>query len=268
MYGTGQRASDRLRAPVAPSRDKVLEAAIVANAIRLHFQPQIAIADGSLVGVEALARWSGEPKSECLFARAANAGLAERLSRHVQSQAIAVAATWTGPLAKVRLSLNCVAADLARPAYNRWLVGECGRHGFDPSRLTLEITETSLVIDRALAAAKLAWLREWGVQIAIDDFGTGYANLPYLTALPLDCLKIDRELIAGLDNEKSQIVVRSVIAMARDLGLETCAEGVETEAQRRMVSQWGCTTMQGYLFAPALDGPLLESLAETMAAAA
>ena len=268
MNDTGQRASDRLQAPRAPRRDLSLEAAIASNAIRLHFQPQVAISDGRLVGAEALARWWEEPRSEQLFARASQAGLGERLSRHVQSKALAVAARWSGPLAQVRLSLNCVAADLARPEYNRWLIGECGRFGFDPSRLTLEITESSLVIDRALAAAKLAWLREWGVRIAIDDFGTGYANLPYLTALPLDCLKIDRELIAGLDDERCRIVVRSMIAMARDLGLETCAEGVETEAQRRFLTKSGCTTMQGYLFAPALDGPLLESLAETMAAAA
>ena len=261
MELTGQRASDRLAPPIVPKRDTALEAAIATCAIRLNFQPQIAFDDGRLVGVEALSRWPAEPSSEFMFARAAAAGLGERLSRHVQASAIATAAHWTGPLGDVRLSLNCVAADLARPNYNHWLIAECGRSGFDPARLTLEITESSLVIDRALAAAKLAWLREWGVRIAIDDFGTGYANMPYLTALPLDSLKIDRELIAGLDNERSRIVVRAIVAMASDLGLETCAEGVETEAQREMLAEWGCTTMQGYLVAPALSEPALASFA-------
>ena len=253
MEVMGQRASDRLEAAHAPKRDMALEAAIAACAIRLNFQPQVDVASGRLVGAEALSRWQAEPSSEFMFARAAAAGLGERLSRHVQASAIASAACWEGPLANVRLSLNCVAADLARPNYGHWLIAECSRLGFDPSRLTLEITESSLVIDRALAAAKLAWLREWGVRIAIDDFGTGYANLPYLTALPLDSLKLDCELIAGLGNERSRIVVRAMIQMARDLGLETCAEGVETVEQRDMLAEWGCTTMQGHLIAPALD---------------
>jgi EAL domain-containing protein (putative c-di-GMP-specific phosphodiesterase class I) len=253
MEVIGERASDRLEAVPPPKRDMALEAAIAACAIRLHFQPQVDVVSNRLVGVEALARWTAEPSSEFMFARAAAAGLGERLSRHVQASAIATAACWDGPLADIRLSLNCVAADLARPNYGHWLIAECSRLGFDPSRLTLEITESSLVIDRTLAAAKLAWLREWGVRIAIDDFGTGYANLPYLTALPLDSLKLDCELIAGLGDERSRIVVRAMIEMARDLGLETCAEGVETAEQREMLAEWGCTTMQGYLIAPALD---------------
>ena len=261
MEVIGQRASDRLERARPPKRDTALEAAIAACAIRLNFQPQVEVVSNRLVGVEALARWQAEPSSEFMFARAAAAGLGERLSRHVQTSALANAACWDGPLANIRLSLNCVAADLARPNYGHWLIAECSRLGFDPSRLTLEITESSLVIDRKLAAAKLAWLREWGVRIAIDDFGTGYANLPYLTALPLDCLKLDCEMIAGLDDERSRIVVRAMIEMARDLGLDTCAEGVETETQREMLAEWGCTTMQGYLIAPALDERDLTSFA-------
>ena len=268
MEVIGQRASDRLEAPRPPKRDMALEAAIAACAIRLNFQPQVDVASNRLVGVEALARWQAEPSSEFMFARAAAAGLGERLSRHVQASAIATAACWDGPLRDVRLSLNCVAADLARPNYGQWLIAQCSRLGFDPSRVTLEITESTLVIDRVLAAAKLAWLREWGVRIAIDDFGTGYANLPYLTALPLDSLKLDRELIAGLDNERNRIVVRAMIGMARDLGLETCAEGVETEAQRAILAEWGCTTMQGYLISPALDDTALQILVGAMAPAA
>lgn len=265
MMGIGQRASDRLQAPRAPDRDLELEGAISSCEIRLNFQPQVAAKGGRLVGVEALARWSVERSSEQLFFRASDAGLSERLSRHVQGMAIATAARWTGPLSHVRLSLNCVAADLARPSYGAWLIAECGRHRFDPARLTLEITESSLVIDRSLAAAKLGWLRQWGVRIAIDDFGTGYANLPYLTALPLDVLKIDRELIAGLDSERNRIVVRSIIAMARDLGLDVCAEGVETQEQRAMVADWGCTTIQGFLIAPPLSDAALGELAPSLA---
>ena len=261
MITSSQRASDRLHKPQAPKRDLELEGAITADEIALRFQPQVEVASGRLVAVEALARWPLERCGERLFFRADAAGLGERLSRHAQSAAIGAAAEWRGPLARIGLALNCVAADLARPSYGGWLIGECGRFGLDPARLTVEITESSLVIDRTLAAAKLSWLRQWGVRIALDDFGTGYANLTYLTALPLDVLKIDRELIAGLNDERGRTVVQAVIAMALDLGLEVCAEGVETAEQMAMIADWGCTTAQGFLMAPALDQHELERFA-------
>ncbi|HET9355049.1 MAG TPA: EAL domain-containing protein [Sphingomicrobium sp.] len=261
MITSSQRASDRLHKRQAPQRDLELEGAITADEIALRFQPQVEVASGRLVAVEALARWPLERCGERLFFRADAAGLGERLSRHAQSAAIAAAARWTGPLAHIGLALNCVAADLARPSYGGWLIGECSRFGLDPARLTIEITESSLVIDRVLAAAKLAWLRQWGVKIALDDFGTGYANLTYLTALPLDLLKIDRELIAGLNDERGRTVVQAVIAMALDLGLDVCAEGVETAEQMAMIADWGCTTAQGFLMAPALDLDELERFA-------
>ena len=247
-----QRASDCLQ-PFSPLRDLQLERAIIADEIGLRFQPQMDLATGQMVAVEALARWPMEHCGERLFFRADAAGLGERLSRHAQGAAIAAAARWDGPLAKVGLALNCLAADLARPSYGGWLIGECNRRGLAPSRLTLEITESTLVTDPVHAAAKLAWLRQWGVRIALDDFGTGYANLTYLTALPLDVLKIDRGLIAGLSGEKGRVVVRAIIAMARELGLEVCAEGVETAEQLALVTRLGCTTAQGFLMAPALD---------------
>ena len=264
MISGRQRASDRPQRPARPLRDLELEDAIIADEIALRFQPQVNVASGELVAVEALARWPVERCAERLFFRADAAGLGERLSRHAQSAAIRAAARWTGRLATVGLALNCVAADLARPSYAGWLIGECGRFGLDPARLTLEITESALVTDRVLAAAKLSWLRQWGVRIALDDFGTGFANLTYLTALPLDLLKIDRELIAALHDPRGRTVVRAVIALALDLGFEVCAEGVETAEQLAMVADWGCTTAQGFLMAPALDQQALARFAESI----
>ena len=263
MISGTQRASDHLQRPVVPLRDLELEDAISGHEIALGFQPQVEVSSGRLVAAEALARWPLERCGERLFFRADAAGLGERLSRHAQSAAICAAARWSGPLALTGLALNCVAADLARPSYAGWLIGECGRFGLDPARLTLEITESSLVTDRVLAAARLSWLRQWGVRIALDDFGTGYANLTYLTALPLDLLKIDRALIAGLHDQRGRTVVRSVIAMALDLGFEVCAEGVEAAEQMAMIADWGCTTAQGFLMAPALDQDELARFAAT-----
>lgn len=256
-----QRQSDRPVAPPFPRRDIRLEQAIAGSEIALAFQPQIDIGSGRLVAVEALARWPLEASAERLFFRADAAGLGERLSRHAQRAAIATAARWSGPLAGLGIALNCVAADLARPSYAGWLIGECNRLGLDPARVTLEITESSRVSEPALAAAALGWLRQWGVRIALDDFGSGFANLAYLTSLPLDVLKIDRTLIAGMGEDKGRVVVRSAVAMARDLGLAVCAEGIETERQLALVAEWGCTTAQGYLIAPPMDAEALAAFA-------
>ena len=248
------RGSDRIEQPAAVVRDRALERAIAENRIELRFQPQSNPRTGMVEGAEALARWSGAESSEQLFARAAAVGLTERLSRHVQRKALAMAAKWRGPLSGLRLSLNLVPEDLAREGYDDWLVAELAAARLDPRRLTLEITESSLVIDQAVAATRLARLREIGIEIAIDDFGTGYSNLAYLTSLPLDTLKIDRGLIADVvGGSRDRIVVKAMIGMARELGLKVVIEGVETTAQLALVAAWECDLYQGFLTAGALD---------------
>ena len=248
------RGSDRIEQPLAVVRDRALERAIAADSIELRFQPQSDPRSGHVEGAEALARWSGADSTESLFARAAAVGLTERLSRHIQRKALAMAAQWCGPLADLKLSLNLTPEDLARESYDDWLVAELAAAKFDPRRLTLEITESSLVIDQAIVATRLARLRALGIEIAIDDFGTGYANLAYLTSLALDTLKIDRGLIADLvGGSRDRIVVKAMIGMARELGLKVVVEGVETIAQLALVADWGCDLYQGFLTAGALD---------------
>lgn len=248
------RGSDRIEQPSAVIRDRALERAIAEDAIELRFQPQSDPRTGIVQSAEALARWSGADSSEQLFARAAAVGLTERLSRHVQRKALVMAANWRGPLNGLKLSLNLVPEDLARDGYDDWLVAELQAARFDPKRLTLEITESSLVIDRAVAATRLARLRSLGIEIAIDDFGTGYSNLAYLTSLPLDTLKIDRGLIADVvGGSRDRIVVKAMIGMARELGLKVVIEGVETTAQLALVAAWECDLYQGFLTAGALD---------------
>ena len=246
------RISDRIEQPAAVSRDQMLERAIATDMIELRFQPQSNPRTGVVEGAEALARWSGAT-TENLFTRAAAVGLTERLSRHIQRKALIMAAAWTGPLAGLRLSLNLVPEDLAREGYDDWLIEELEAANFDPHRLTLEITENSLVVDRALVATRLTRLRALGIAIAIDDFGTGYSNLAYLTSLPLDTLKIDRGLIADLvGGSRDRIVVKAMIGMARELGLKVVIEGIETTAQLALVADWECDLYQGFLSAGAL----------------
>ena len=247
------RGSDRIEQPCAVVRDRSLERAIANDTIELRFQPQSDPRTGTVDGAEALARWSSATTEE-LFARAAAVGLTERLSRHVQRKALGMAGKWRGPLAGLRLSLNLVPEDLARAGYDDWLVAELAAAGFNPKQLTLEITESSLVIDPAIVSTRLARLRGLGIEIAIDDFGTGYSNLAYLTSLPLDTLKIDRGLIADLvGGSRDRIVVKAMIGMARELGLKVVIEGVETTAQLALVADWGCDLYQGFLTAGALD---------------
>ena len=149
------RASDRFAAPVQPRRDRALEQAIAGDRIEIHFQPQIELASGRVIGVEALARWSGEKSASHLFERAARAGLTERLSRFAQRKALRIAGAWTGPLAQLRLSINLLAEDLAREPYVDWLLDEIAAAGLAPDRVTVEITECSLLADQDTAAARL-----------------------------------------------------------------------------------------------------------------
>jgi EAL domain-containing protein (putative c-di-GMP-specific phosphodiesterase class I) len=136
-----------------------------------------------------------------------------------------------------------------------------GESGFDPKRLTVEVTEDGLIEDLGAAARLLAELREGGLRVAIDDFGTGYSSLAYLKALPLDYLKIDKRLSDDISGSaRDRIVVRGVIDMARSLGLEVIAEGVESEEQLGLLAREGCTLYQGFLCAPPVTADELAAL--------
>jgi EAL domain-containing protein (putative c-di-GMP-specific phosphodiesterase class I) len=261
------RASDRLQTLVIRRRDRVLEEAIAHDRIAIHFQPQIEAATGRIVSVEALARWNGEESASCLFDRAMRGGLNERLSRFAQRKALRIAGAWGPPLSGLNLSINLLAEDLARDGYEDWLLSEIAAAGLAPERVTVEITEGSLLADSKLAAQRLRRLRDAGVQVAVDDFGTGYASLSYLTSLPLDALKIDRGLVADLvDGRRDRIVVRAMISLARELNLKVIVEGVETADQLALLAEWGCDTYQGFLGAGALAEQDLVAFVEAAAA--
>ncbi|MBW0145070.1 EAL domain-containing protein [Sphingomicrobium clamense] len=233
---------------MAPKRDRKLEAAIAGDEIGLRYQPQLDPMTGEVVGVEALARWSGEEDAGDLFRRAADARLDERLSRQVAEKAIRRAARWRGSLATVCLSINLLPSDLAHDDYPDWLLTQLERQGFAPERLTVEIVESDLLSDSGAAAARLQRLRDVGIRVAIDDFGTGYASLAWLTGLPIDTLKIDRELITDIvGKDRDRIVVRAMLRLAQDLEMKTIVEGVECSAQLALLADWGCDLYQGFL---------------------
>lgn len=248
------RKADRRIAPAPRRRDRALEDAIAGDRIAIRFQPQFEPATGHIAGVEALARWDGESCTAQMFGRAARGGLHERLSRFAQRKALRIAGAWGPPLDELNLSINLVAEDLASADYDRWLLAEIAAAGLRPDRVTVEITESSLLADLALAAERLGRLRAAGVRIAVDDFGTGYASMAWLTSLPLDTLKIDRGLVADLvEGKRDRIVVRAMIALARELNLKVVVEGVETPGQLALLAEWGCDLYQGFLGSAALD---------------
>ncbi|HEU4961650.1 MAG TPA: GGDEF domain-containing phosphodiesterase [Sphingomonas sp.] len=242
-----------------------LRHAMNRDEIQILFQPQVAIATGKIVGVEALARWEhgrlGVLGAETLFAAAERADLAIALSDRIQNKALSSASHWPSSLSGMRLSINLTAADIARPGFADLFLDRIDSSGFPRSRLTVEITESGLIDDLGAAATLLATLRRAGCRVAIDDFGTGYSSLAYLKALPLDYLKIDKRLaqdIAG--SSRDRVVVRGVIEMARSLGLAVIAEGVETPEQLDLLAKEGCNYYQGFLCAEALSSEALTAL--------
>ncbi len=243
---------------ISAALDRALRKAIEDRQIAIMLQPQFAVNDGRLVGAEALARWQhpdlGEIGAAQLFATADRCDLREELSSYIQEQAIALAAAWPAALADLRLSINLGAEELNED-YSDRLMRLLLSSGFSADRLTLELTEESLVRDIDLAAAQLELLRQQAVRIALDDFGTGYSSLAYLKTLPLDYLKLDKGMTPDIGGQgKERIVLRAIIAMGKALGLQIIAEGVEREAELEMLRAEGCDYFQGFLRSPAL-GP-------------
>ena len=244
-----------------------LRRALDQDEIEIRFQPQVSVTDGAIVGAEALARWRhpslGELGAITLFTVAEHSDYLAQLSDHVQRKAIQEAAAWPQSMAALRLSVNITAADIIRPGFAAQFLKLVAASRFDARRLTVEVTEGGLIEDLGAAARLLADLRQGGLRVAIDDFGTGYSSLAYLKALPLDYLKIDKRLcedIAG--STRDRIVVRSVIDMARSLGLTVIAEGVETEEQLGLLAQEGCNIYQGFLCSPPVPSAELVAMVE------
>jgi EAL domain-containing protein (putative c-di-GMP-specific phosphodiesterase class I) len=251
---TKERGDERRTASPRRRRDDLLAAVIAHQQIAVVFQPQINPSTGAVEGAEALARWDRVAGAEQLFARAAAAGLSERLSRLVQSKALRAAAAWEGPLRRLRISINLLPDEIVQDGYVQWFLDEVQTAGIDPKRVTIEITENVLLSDLEAVAKNLEKIREAGIKVALDDFGTGYASFAYLGSLPLDALKIDRGLINKIStSERDRIVVKSIFGLSRELGLSVVVEGVESTSQLVLLAEWGCELYQGFLGAGALD---------------
>jgi diguanylate cyclase (GGDEF)-like protein len=204
------------------------------------YQPIVGMDDGRVAAVEALARWRHPrrglvPPAEFVPV-AEQTGLVEALGRFVLAAACRQGAAWAALGARVRVGVNLSARQLPTAAADARLALEAA--GLPPDRLTLEVTESTLVGDTEAAHAALAAIKALGVGLAVDDFGTGYSSLAYLQRFPMDVLKIDKSFVDGVAGQgRGAALARTIVALGDSLGMFTVAEGVETEAQRRRCSR-------------------------------
>jgi diguanylate cyclase (GGDEF)-like protein len=230
--------------------EQALAQADLERELSLDFQPIIELPGKHIAGFEALARWTNStlgtvPPAE-FIRRAERSNRILLISEILLERALECAKGWPD---HVRVSFNLSTRDIASPEATRRIVEIISASRVPAHRIELEITETALVSDFAVASDSLRLLKQLGVHISLDDFGTGFSSLSYVHRLPLDKIKIDRSFVADIaTNTTSQKVVKSVVDLCRNLNLDCIVEGVETEDQVRILGDLGCRKMQGYLF--------------------
>lgn len=241
-------------------RETALRRAIEQDQIDLAFQPLVDMKRRRIVGFEALARWTcdGESISPAEFVPIAeDSGLIVPMGRRIIDKALRTLAAWDaeyGEPVPVSVSVNVSPIQLMRDNLVDAVAGGLARAGVSGDRLIVEVTESSVVENAENAEAVLHALNAQRVRIAMDDFGTGYSNIANLQRLPINTLKIDRSLVVGIDNSADSLaIVRTIQRLAEALGLQTTAEGIETETVAQQVAAIGCTHGQGYLFSRPLD---------------
>jgi diguanylate cyclase (GGDEF)-like protein/PAS domain S-box-containing protein len=236
-----------------------LRRAIAADALKLHYQPQTWTVDGTLYGVEALARWHdpvlGEVSPAKFIPLAEECGLIEQIGLWSIREACRQMAAWR----QAGLDVPCVSVNLSpinfQNANLAIVVAETiASHGLPPRALMLEITEGAIMSERSAAIETMNAIRELGVGLSLDDFGTGYSSLSRLAHLPIRELKIDRSFMRDIESDASALAIATaVVRVGQSLKMTVVAEGVETEGQRDVLTELGCDVVQGFLYAPALS---------------
>jgi EAL domain-containing protein (putative c-di-GMP-specific phosphodiesterase class I) len=229
--------------------ESALQNALEHGGFSLAYQPIVDLADGEVIGVEALLRWAHPelgPVSPAEFIPIAEqTGLIVPLGDWVLAEACRTAAGWGGGR---HLSVNVSGRQLLDPGFAPRVTAILERTGMPPARLVLEVTETVMMGEDEAGIRALEHLRGMGVRVAVDDFGTGYSSLRYLQSLPLDILKIDKAFVDQLTGAEPTALVEVILALGHGLGLQMVAEGVEAHGQAEMLRLIGCHAAQGYYF--------------------
>ncbi|SDW40028.1 diguanylate cyclase (GGDEF) domain-containing protein [Albimonas donghaensis] len=227
-----------------------LRAALDSDAFELHYQPQTLLSDGAVTGYEALIRWRHPTRGllgpDAFIGVAERTGLIRDIGTWVLHAACREAAGWDPSL---RIAVNVSPRQLSQSDFVEQVGDALIASGLAPERLEIELTEASMIEDHAQLRAVMAALKTLGVRVAMDDYGAGYASLAALRNFPFDKIKIDREFIETLGSDpQSTAIVRSTLMLGRALGIPVLAEGVTTEAGRRILEAEGCREGQGFLF--------------------
>jgi diguanylate cyclase (GGDEF)-like protein/PAS domain S-box-containing protein len=249
VFGPALAAEATRRSEIAKS----LGSALSQGQLHLEYQPVVDLATGAVLGAEALARWNhptwGAVSPAEFVPVAERTGLIVQLGHWALLTAAREAARWEAAGHPQGVAVNVSVRQL-----NVEFVAEVeqvlAQTGLSPHRLTLEITE-SVLVDDERTLGSLQALKAIGVKLSLDDFGTGWSSLAYLRRLPVDVLKLDSSFVAGLGSAQADAVSRTVIQLAKDLGLEVVAEGVETADQRDILLRMGCHSAQGWYYGAA-----------------
>jgi diguanylate cyclase (GGDEF)-like protein/PAS domain S-box-containing protein len=234
--------------------ESALRRAVERGELRLHYQPEVDLATGAVRGFEALVRWDHPARGllgpNAFIPLAEETGLIVPIGEWVLREAATEAARWaTASSEPLTLSVNLSARQLAQQDLVAMVRRAMAETGIDPATLCLEITESAVMESGSATTAQLRALKSLGIRLAIDDFGTGFSSLAHLRRFPVDVLKIDGTFVAGLGHEPQDAsIAAAVISLAHALGLDTVAEGIETEEQLTILRSLGCDLGQGYLF--------------------
>lgn len=232
--------------------------ALAAGQVVPFYQPKVDLQHGTILGLEALLRIvaPGCPAimPHAIAAAFDEAEIAQAIGHSMLTQVLQDMRGWLDAgLHFGRVAINVSATEIGDPNYASRLIAALAQHGIAPAMLELEILENVLLDQRSAAVlASVRTLSDAGVRIAFDDFGTGYAALAHLPSFPVDTIKIDQLFVRELDNGANQAIVRLLLALAAELGLEAIAEGVETPQQAAQLRALGCTVAQGFLFSKAM----------------
>jgi diguanylate cyclase (GGDEF)-like protein len=246
--------------------EQALRHAVGSDQIFMVYQPVIDLRTGEIASLEALMRWR-EPERGMIppnqfIPVAEKSGLIVELGRYAFTQVVKQARAWLDAgVPMVPIAVNVSSIQLDRMDFAALVAELSAKAGVDPHWLRFEITESALMKEPDKLIGTLQTLRALGAQVLIDDFGTGYSSLSYLNRLPVDTLKIDRAFIQDLGKETAPApILNAMIEMARKLGLQTVAEGVESEAQAMILRAQGCDFAQGYYFSKAVSAAHCQSL--------
>ncbi|WP_428687299.1 putative bifunctional diguanylate cyclase/phosphodiesterase [Roseibium sp.] len=234
--------------------ETALQRANLEEEFEVHFQPVVSLPDRTIIGFEALARWHspslGEVRPDRFIPIAERTGFVHNLTPFLFAKALKQIKALPGDLC---LAFNLSGHDITSPDTVDTLLEIIRSHELPPQMVTFEITETAVISSYDAAEKSLRKLKTAGAKTALDDFGTGYSSLGYLHRLPIDCVKIDRSFLAGIEDPADEGVVRSIIEMCRSLQMLCVVEGVETRGQLDLVEKLQCRLVQGDLFSGALS---------------